>query len=151
MLLLLRDAERWPRLFHWFGAIPAPEIDGWLLRNQFSLPSDLIELWQTTGGGDVFESETFLRPTVPSAPNSSFVADDIEGINARHAAAGNSHGLYIFQQGTFLSAVRLFDQKFVILRKDYVIERLFDSLDEWYVDTLRAEFGPRYGLDSVRT
>jgi hypothetical protein len=146
MLVLLQDAERRPSVFQWFGAIPGREIEDWMRRSQVSLPSDLIELWQETGGGDVFESETILRPTVPSVPNSSFVADDIEGVNTRHSAAGNPHGLYIFQQGSFLSAIRLFDQKFATLTKDYAIDRLFNSLDEWYVNTWRGEFGPRYGL-----
>ncbi len=111
------------------------------------LPSDLIELWEVTGGGDVFE-ETIYRPTVPSLPSAGFVADDIESLNARHAAAGNLYGLYIFTDGTFLSAVRLHDQEFVTLRRDHVVEDSFPSLDEWYLHTLRAEFGKKYGLDS---
>jgi hypothetical protein len=146
MLVLLKDSERWPHIFQWFGEIPGVEIQEWLRRNQLSLPSDLIELWQTTGGGDIFESETILRPTVPSVPNNGFVTDDVEGFNDRHWAAGNSHGLYIFQRGSFLSAVRLSDQKFTTLTKDDAIDRCFNSLDEWYVNTIRMEFGPRYGL-----
>jgi hypothetical protein len=52
-----------------------------------------------------------------------------------------------FQQGAFLSAVRLSDQRFVTLTEGgYTIKDSFDSLDEWYVRTLRAEYGERYSL-----
>jgi hypothetical protein len=149
MLALLQDAERVPRLFDWFGAIPGAEVQDWLQNSGLVLPADLIELWQLTGGGDVFESETILRPTVPSVPNTCFVDDDIEGINAGHTSAGKPSELYIFQQGVFLSAVRLADQKFVTLTRNYVVEDSFPSLDEWYIRTLKAEFGRRYGIDSA--
>jgi hypothetical protein len=145
MLILLQDAERWPKPFQWFGAIPRPEIEDWLRRERLVLPPDLIELWEMTGGGDVFE-ETILRPTVPSVPNSGYVEDDIESVNSHHTAAGNPQGLYIFMDGTFLSAVRLRDQEFVTLTRSYVVENSFPSLDDWYIGTLRAEFGERYGL-----
>ena len=147
MLILLQDAHKVPRIFFPFGAIPVGELQDWLRRTRLVLPSDLIELWQLTGGGDVFESETIFRPTVPSTPNSCFVEDDIEGRNTVFAEEGKSGDLYVFQQGAFLSAVRLSDQRFVTLTEDgYAIKDSFDSLDEWYVRTLRAEYGERYGL-----
>lgn len=146
MLAILEDADRWPHLFQWFGAIPSNELECWLHRNRLLLSSELVELWRMTGGGDIFESETILRPTVSSAPNVGFVGDDIEGINASYFAKVNPQELYIFHQGSFLSAVRLSDQKFAALTVGGVVERLFDSLDEWYLKTLRAEFGSRYGL-----
>jgi hypothetical protein len=104
-----------------------------------------MELWEISGGGDVFE-ETILRPSVPSAPNIGFVEDDIESLNAHHAAAGKPHGLYIFLDGTFLSAVRLDDQEFVTLTSKYSVANSYPSLDKWYLQTLRAESGERYGL-----
>ena len=146
MLFLLQDAERVPGVLHPFGAIPTSELGEWLRGNALVLPSDLIELWEATGGGDIFDSETVFRPTVPSIPNACFVQDYIEGRNAEHAAKGKPSGLYIFQQGAFLSAVRLSDQKFVTLAEDYGVKHSFDSLDDWYARTLRAEFGARYGL-----
>jgi hypothetical protein len=151
MLILLQDVQRVPRIFCPFGAIPPTELGDWLQHNALALPSDLVELWRLTGGGDIFESETVLRPTVPSVPNTCFVEDDIEGANAAHASKGKSSELYIFQQGDFLSAVRLSDHKFVTLTDGYSVTHSFDSLDEWYVRTLRAEFGERYGLGAVRT
>ena len=151
MLILLQDAQSVPGVFYPFGAIPTAELREWLRRNALVLPSDLIELWEATGGGDIFDSETIFRPTVPSIPNICFVADDIEGRNAAHAAEGKPSGFYIFQQGAFLSAIRLSDQKFVTLTENYAIENSFGAFDDWYVQTLRTEFGARYGLTPLET
>jgi len=149
MLILLEDARHVPPIFHPFGAIPEAELVEWLQQNGIALPNDLLVLWQLTGGGDVFESETILRPTVSSIPNTSFVKDDIEGCNARHSAKGKPPEFFIFQHGCFLSAVRLSDQKFVTLSEDYAVKGSFDSLNDWYVQTLRTEFGERYGLGEI--
>ena len=150
MLILLQDAQKVSEVFSPFGAIPLTEIQDWSRQNGFVVPPDLIELWQQTGGGDVFESETILRPTVASAPNSCFVEDDIEGINAAYAAEGKSGDLYVFHRGLFSSAVRLSDQRFVTLTVGgYTIKDSFASFDEWYVRTLRAEYGERYGLPPI--
>jgi hypothetical protein len=151
MLILLQDAQSVPRVFYPFGAISTAELREWLTQNALVLPSDLIELWEATGGGDIFDSETIFRPTVPSIPNTCFVEDDIEGRNAAHAAKGKPSGFYIFQQGVFLSAIRLSDQKFVTLTKNYAIENSFGSFDDWYVQNLRATFGEEYGLSPLRT
>ena len=151
MLILLQDAQRVSGMLYSFGAIPTTELREWLRQNALVVPSDLLELWEVTGGGDIFDSETVFRPTVASLPNACFAHDDIEGRNAAHAAAGKPSGLFIFQKGTFLSAIRLSDQKFVTLTKDYAVENSFDSLDDWYVGTLRAEFGERYGLAPLGT
>jgi len=67
-------------------------------------------VWQLTGGGDVFESETILRPSVPTPPNEFFIEDDIESANLAHDANGKPSDFFLVQQGTFLSAVRLPDK-----------------------------------------
>ena len=146
MLRILQDAQQRPELFEWFGSIPGREIEDWLLRTQLPIPSDLVELWKITGGGDVFESETFLRPTVPSVPKPNFIVDDIESFNLDLTAKGKPGELYVFQQGCFLSAIQLQNQKFMTLTKNYGVEREFHSLDEWYNQTLRAEFAARYRI-----
>lgn len=150
MLILLQDAQRVPAVLCSFGGIPAAELEEWLQINELLLPPDLVELWQLTGGGDIFESETIFRPTVPSLPNTSFVEDDIESINAAHTGKGKPSDFYVFHQGACLSAVRLSDQRFVTLSEAYSTRESFGSLDEWYVRTLRAEFGERYGLGTLQ-
>jgi hypothetical protein len=151
MLILLQDAQRVPRIFSPFGPIPSAEIQDWLQRTGLTLPSDLVELWQQSGGGDIFESETILRPTVASRPNGCFVEDDIEGINVAYAEAGKPGDLYVFHRGLIRSAVRLSDQRFVTLSEGgYRVKDSFASFDEWYVRTLRAEYGERYALPGIR-
>ena len=147
MLKILQDALKRPELFEWFGSIPGDEIEDWLLRTRLQIPPDLIELWQITGGGDVFESETILRPTVASVPKPNFIADDVESCNVDLTAKGKPGDLYVFHQGSFLSAVQLQNQKFMTLTKSYGVNREFHSLDEWYIQTLRAEFAARYNFD----
>jgi len=146
MLLLLEDAKLYPKILEEFGPIPDEELQNWLLRSGMKIPADLIEFLRKTGGADVFESETILRPAVPSVPSSAFVDDDIERRNAAHTGAGKPQDLYVFQEGCFLSAVRLSDQCYVTLTSSYQIKYSFANFDDWYVGTLRAEFGDRYGL-----
>ena len=91
-----------------------------------------------------------MRPTVASIPNSCFVEDDIEGVNATYAEEGKSGDLYVFHRGLFPSAIRLSDQRFVTLTEGgCALKDSFASFDEWYVRTLRAEYGERYGLPPI--
>ncbi|MGB9198024.1 MAG: hypothetical protein WCB53_13970 [Terriglobales bacterium] len=64
MLILLQDAQGIPGVFHPFGAIPEAELRAWLRQTAVVLPSDLIGLWEMTGGGDIFDTETVFRQTV---------------------------------------------------------------------------------------
>jgi len=118
MLILLRDTQKTPRMFSLFGAIPLTEIQDWLRRTGVVLPSDVIEVWQETGGGDVFESETILRVTVASIPNRCFVEDDIGRINGACAEEGKFGGLHVFHRRLFRSAVRFSEQRFVTPTED---------------------------------
>ena len=148
MTLILDDALRLPHAFCWFGAIPAAELDAWTQRTQIQLPPDLLEFWRITGGGDLFETETILRPSVESAPNQCFViGDDTESFNEALKKEGMAPNLFVFQQGCFLSAIDLPTAKYVTLSSTYAPQSEFKSLEEWYLETLRPEFAPRYGLD----
>jgi hypothetical protein len=101
VLILVQDAQKVPRILSPFGAILLEENQDWLRRTGLVLPPDLIELWQQTGGGDVFECETILRPTVVSAPNGWFVGDDIVGINEAYSEDGKSVDLTCFTKAYF--------------------------------------------------
>jgi hypothetical protein len=60
--LLEQDSSRRPELFVWNGSLSKERIEKWLEERQLKLPEDLVELWQETGGGELFESETILGP-----------------------------------------------------------------------------------------
>ena len=154
MAKILDDASRSPEIFCWFGAITVEEIRDWLSRSRVSLPTDLLELWRVTGGGDVFESETILRPNVTSVPARFFAAgDDTDSTNAAYSTSGLPDYLYVFQIGAFLSAIDTRTMEYITLSEadGFSITSRFSSLDDWYVRSLRAEFGSRYGLDSSLT
>jgi hypothetical protein len=74
MLAILKDAETRSDLFHWFGAIEREEIESWMRAGRLSVPSELVELWSLTGGGDLFESETIFRPTSIGSTMPHFLA-----------------------------------------------------------------------------
>lgn len=150
MARVLEDSKRNPDAFCWFGAIPSDELEAWGERSGIALPADLLEFWQVTGGGELFESETILRPDVPSRPNSCFLAgDDTTVANATHKAHGMPDHFFAFQTGAFLSAIDLHTMEFVTLDESnaYTTTARFASFDDWYVHTLRAEFASRHGLD----
>lgn len=152
MARVLEDSKRNPGAFCWFGTIPSDELEAWIKRSGIKLPADLLEFWRVTGGGELFESETILRPDVPSRPNASFIAgDDTVAANEGHRANGTPDHFLVFQTGAFFSAIDLRTMEFVTLdeSKTYAITARFASLEEWYVHTLRAEFASRYGLDSL--
>jgi hypothetical protein len=149
MFRLFEDAKLNRRIFFPFGPIPEAELNDWLHRTDLVLPPDLLEFWRLTGGGDIFDTETILRPTVPTPPNACFVEDEIEGFNAVAEVRGKSPDLYLFCSG-LPSAVRLSDQKYVTLNDDqYTVDQVLDSFDEWYVQVLREEFAAQYGLPLI--
>lgn len=147
---ILEDAARKPDVFCWFGAIPAGEIEAWTERVAVHLPSDLLDFWRFTGGGDAFESETILRPNVTSRPNAAFVVgDDTDSANNSHRASGMPEYLFLFGVGLFLSAVDLRTARYVTFSPRYSIRAEYASFEDWYLHTLRAEFGQRYGLEPI--
>jgi hypothetical protein len=149
MPTLLDDARRRPELFCWFGAIPKTELQAWLEEHGLAIPADLQSLWCITGGGDVFESETILRPNAPAATTGFYEAgDDIETINASFRQAGCPEHFLVFHTGSFLSAVDLSGFRYVTLSESHAVISEYASLDDWYSQTLRQEFGSRYGLDA---
>ncbi|MGH9523782.1 MAG: hypothetical protein ACRD3E_14740 [Terriglobales bacterium] len=150
--MLVFDDERInPRAFCWFGAIPRREVDHWCEESGFALPHDLLEFWSVTGGGDLFESETVLRPNVVQPPNAAFLAgDDVHSRNNDFRGNGLPPHLLIFQVGAFVSAIDMRTRKYVTLGADYSVRDEFNTFDDWYTRTVRLEFGERYGLEIDR-
>jgi hypothetical protein len=103
-----------------------------------------MNLWSTLGGGEMFESEEILVPL----DGPEFGAD-FDSANERHHAAGLPDDLFVFHEGTWLSAVRGYEPCYVCLDpRTYAVIEAFSSLQEWYERTVREEFAERYGLES---
>jgi hypothetical protein len=138
---ILKDTKNYPLLFNWTGGIPHKELEDWLLRESYTIPSDLETLWNKLGGGDIFESETILHPWLGKT-----YGDDTYNLHKYHHALGMSLMYLIFHVGMCLSSVRLSDGKFVTLDKIYQEIQVFDTLDKWYVQVIRSEYKERYGV-----
>jgi hypothetical protein len=141
MRTILEDASKRPELFHWNGPPDKSKLKEWIARQAFRLPSDLVEFWRETGGGEAFESETFLGPFGDSG-----LGDDVMSVNAYHRAQGLRDMYLIFHVGLGMSAVRLSDLRYVSLDPSYRETSTYASLDAWYSATLRGEYAERYGL-----
>jgi len=139
---IINDYREYPDLFEWTGPISEDEINDWLDSNSIELPEDLLQLWNTVGGGTMFESELILSPIFYGN-----VDDDIATVNEWYWENGLSHDYLVFNKGSFLSAIRLNDGKYVLLDSiDYYEEEEFNSLEDWYLNSVRVEFAERYNL-----
>ena len=143
-IIIFKDIRDYPHLFNWIGGIPHEELEDWLLREGYTIPSDLKTLWLKLGGGDMFESETILHPWL-----SSVYGDNTYSINKYHHAVGMSLMYLIFHVGMCLSSIRLSDGKIVTLDRIYQELQVFDNLDEWYVQVIKLEYKERYKLQGV--
>jgi hypothetical protein len=148
MLKILKDAERSPKIFYWFGAIALEQIESWMRSSSLIIPRDLVEFWSQTGGGDLFDdSDTILRPTqVPSIYPNFIDGDDVDSVTKFQIQNGMPDLYLPFHIGTRFSAVRLSDQMFVVLDEKFQEIAVYATFDEWYTRTLRADFGAHYGL-----
>jgi hypothetical protein len=139
------DATRRPQYFCWNGPVSETRVRDWTEARRLSLPADLVELWVTTGGGDLFETETILGPF-----GSIATADDVDSVNLLERARGLAPGYLIFHVGLGgFTAVRLNDLQYVTLDTEHREGALYTSLDSWYRGVLRAEYGERYGLSAL--
>jgi hypothetical protein len=140
-----QDSIRRPELFAWNGPIAVADLDDWLNIRHLRVPDDLRELWQETGGGEMFESESILAPF-----GSEELGDDVDGVNRLHRDRGLPSGYLIFHvSGVGVSAVRLANQCFVLIDEDDYAERAeFESLEDWYDSMIRAEYVQTYGLEN---
>jgi hypothetical protein len=139
---ILADSRERPRAFFWYGAPERKRLLHWITERSLTVPADLLELWQTFGGGVMFESEEIFAPL--GGPEYEL---DFDRRNATHHEAGLPDTLFVFHEGTWLSAVRRFFPHYVTVDPvTYAVTQEFESLDHWYKTTVRNEFGERYGL-----
>ena len=137
---ILTDATTCPSAFFWRGPLLLAGIEQWEATNGIHAPQDLKELWATTGGGDIFESETILQPFG--------VADDdmVVPVSKMFWDHGLSKEHYVFHTGLWISVFRESDSKLLNLNSDMRVLDRFSNLDDWYRDTLRSEYAESYGL-----
>jgi hypothetical protein len=142
MSRIFDDARQKPELFRWNGPLDADAIDRWIARMRWRIPLDLRSLWVVTGGGELFESETLLRPL--EFDDTSEITRVTEWWRAR----GLAEQLVVFHEGMGLSAIRQSDGYYVWVPFTEPIRPAcaFQHLDEWYEKLIRAEYASRYGM-----
>lgn len=141
---LIDDARLRPDLFCWNGRMDPAGLRAWLAANPWlgPCPSDLLDFWQETGGGDVFESETILGPS-----GDPQMGDDIASVNRAMRSRGMPERFFVYHVGLLVSAVDTDLGDYVELDpSSFHVLRRFRSLEEWYGATLRREYHQRYGL-----
>jgi hypothetical protein len=140
--LLQEDQSRRPELFAWNGPVARERLDEWARQRRLDLPDELLQFWQTTGGGELFESETILGPF-----GDPQLGDDVDSVNELHRGRGMDSRHLIVHVGSELTAIRLSDKRWVVLDQNTYAELdEYDSFESWYKRVLRAEFAVRYGL-----
>lgn len=73
--------------------------------------------------------------------------ESLAALNAGLRARGLDGRYLAFQSGVFVSAVRQADLRFVTLTDGTWVEECdYPTFDEWYRQTLRAEYAERYGM-----
>lgn len=144
-LSILVDFQERPPVFSWNGPLAPDVLERWMARHRGVLvPDQLVTLWTTVGGGDLFESETILEPF--AAPT----GDDIDAENERLQSLGMPARLLAFHIGLCVSVVDQATGEIVQLdHTSYAEISRHRTVDDWYHAVLRAEYGLRYGLGSL--
>ncbi len=147
---LVTDAERKPHLFMWNGPIAPERLDAWAAAQGWVIPPDLRAFWCTTGGGEMFETETLLGPLDdPMAGNAAHLTEtDVVGRNRWYREMGLAQTLLVFHEGLGTSCVDLDSHRYLVIEEEPPFRPLsiFDTLGQWYEGWIRAEYAERYGL-----
>ena len=142
--LLLRDSKLRPDLFSWTCSILLSDIEQWESEQAITVPEDLKQIWSLRGGGELFESETVLQPL--GSPEDDLVIPRSKWLWGK--GLESSH--YVFHEGLYVSVFQSAEESFVSLNStDFRQIGSFQTLDDWYLHTLRAEYADRYGLPRV--
>ena len=142
--LLLLDSRRSPGAFAWRGPIARERLRAWLRENRLMglVPDDLVALWEATGGGDYFESETILSPFGDVA-----MGDDVLG--KRDLWRRNGLPMHYLPIATGVFSAALDTRTGTVVALDPETQRelaRFPAVDAWYRETARRDLAPRYGL-----
>lgn len=107
-------------------------------------PQDLVEFWIEFGAGEIFETETIYSPSADAND------DTVQEVNEHFISKGMPQDYTVFHTGMAVSAYRAEEPRYVILNKDtFEVIRSFNSIEEWYINTLRKEYAERYGMTGI--
>lgn len=120
------------------------EIEEWEREQAVTIAEDLKQLWNLKGGGELFESETILHPVIGAE-------DDLVLPRSKWLwGKGLDSEYYVFHEGLYVSVFRNSDKSLRSLNtRNFGQVGIFQTMDEWYLRTLRAEYGDRYGLPRI--
>ncbi len=139
-----RDAEQRPELFRWKGSESRGRLSGWASGIAGKVPEDLLSLWSSTGGGELFETETLLSPFGDPG-----VGDDVDGVTQLYRERGLTPDWIVFHTGFGMSAFSTQDGRIAWFgSSSNTPTSVFASVDDWYTHALRAEYAGRYGLSA---
>lgn len=99
---IVSDASMRPDLFRWNGKMNPENLQRWIEANPWveGCPNELLAFWAETGGGDVFETESFLGPLSNPA-----LGDDLRTTNEAMRSRGMPERYLVFHIGLITSAV----------------------------------------------
>ncbi len=141
---ILVDGAAAPHLFLWNGPVGRQHILDWIAERHWVISPDLVEFWAATGGGEILESERLLRPLLEPQGQ-----EEVAQVTAWCQQRGMASGLVVFHEGLGFTAVRGGDGVYIWLDGDLRIISEHSTLNQWYVETLRNEYGDRYGLGGL--
>jgi hypothetical protein len=104
---MMRDAEQRPELFHWHGPEGRTRLSEWAAAVGGKVPEDLLSLWASFGGGELFETETLLSPFGDPS-----IGDDIDGVTSFSRQRGLAEHWVVFHVGWGMSAFNTIDGRF---------------------------------------
>lgn len=140
-----KDQKVRPELFQWNGPVSGVALSQWLKRCGLKVPTDLFDLWERAGGGDLFETEVILSPFAAQGSGAG-----VEGENKLHQERGLPADFLLFHFGSALSAVRQADGAWLVLNpENYQVLEEYASFADWYEHVIHDEFAARYGLTTA--
>jgi hypothetical protein len=145
--LLISDIAAYPEVFFLHGAL----MDASIPANICGMrpPDDLVAFWRRFGGGELFETETILLPTIRDTASLTLTnGDDVESVTTfQRTARPNLQGA-VFHTGCWTSTFLTGNVFLVFGESDELIGSFID-LDSWYAAVPRKEFAQRYGFTQI--
>ena len=142
--LFLEDALANPILFPLGWKVDRAFLENWIQLHNLKLPTELIDIWIIGGGGDFLETETLL---IPDHTSNSDEVESIEKTTDFLIQNGFPKGFFIIHKGCVISAINQSQQSIFTFSADgYSLITSYSTINRWYKEEFRDQFGPKYGL-----